>query len=363
MLITLVRSQLRTFVRDRPAFVLALVMPSFMAIFFGFIINTDAKPLKLGVVQLVGSETSEAITTALEDTKQIRVIRLKTESEARARIEDGAIGSALLIPDVSKPATLTILYDEKSIENLQRAAGAVDAFLQRYNLQLAGAEETLKLKVQGLRADSRLGSYDSVLPFILIFGVLMTAMGGLATRIVTQREAGIFKRLSATPLKPMDYLLSEVIARLFIALLQIAIVLGIGIFAYDATVAGNVGWIFLMAVIATLAFAGIGVVVASLSPSPEAVGGVTGGLTVLMVILGGPTTEIFPAAVKKIAEFLPMGPVQSGIRHVILDGTSPFGLDVSTLVLALWTILPVLLAARLFHFSPPLKSSRGARGT
>ncbi|MGH9194939.1 MAG: ABC transporter permease, partial [Acidimicrobiia bacterium] len=211
MLIPLLKAQLRMMLRDRGTLGVAFILPIGMALFFGLILQVTTKPVELGLVIGKPSPASDAFAGALVEAKDQRggrqfVVKPLRQSEIRRALEQGRIDVALVVPDVTEGSTVTLVYDETEAEELPRVAGPISVFVQRYNLQLVGASETLKLELKGLRAKEDLRGYNALLPAIIMFGVLFTNFGSLSQRLVRQREEGVMKRLNLTPLRPRTYL-------------------------------------------------------------------------------------------------------------------------------------------------------------
>lgn len=355
----------RSMLRDRGALAVALILPAGLALLFGMILRVNVKPSELGVI-LEGRDdpTAASFVSALKSARddrgnvQFHIAMLRSESEARKRFESDEIDAALLVPDLENGGKVTLLFDERNVERLQRISGPISAVVQTFNLRAVGGTERVRLAVRGLRADTGLGEYNGLLPMILMFGVLFGNFGYLAQKLVSEREQGVHKRLFLTPLRPRTYLLSEVSARMALAVVQTALILAIGVGVFDATIVGNPAWIFLLALIATVSFSSLAILVVSAAKSPEQAGGLTTTLSLILFFISGPgTSELFPDAVKRIGSLLPLGPVMTAMRTVVLDGKNPFSLNLGTVAVALWTLVPLALAPALFKFAAPRKGT------
>src|SRR5260221_8417032 len=74
---------------------------------------------------------------------------------------------------------------------------------------------------------------------MLGYGVANTAFSGLAISLVVRREAGILKRLRATPLPPAAYLASVLASTLVVFLLQTLALFVIGRTLFGTAVPGH----------------------------------------------------------------------------------------------------------------------------
>ncbi|HVF12049.1 MAG TPA: ABC transporter permease [Actinomycetota bacterium] len=359
MLGRLISSSLKTFSRDRQALFFTFGFPLVMALLFGIGVGAGLKPMKIVVVQESKDETSKGFVDMLESSKQFEISKARTEDVARRKIQEGRLGVAVVIPDLSAGGNIALLFDERSPERLQRTTSAINGALQTYNLKLANAPQKLHLEVKGIRADRGIGDFDFLLPTLVMLGVIFSSMTGAASRMATFREQGAFKRLIVTPLEPKTFLAGDLVSRAVIAIPQIGLILAVGKFAYDATVNGSAVWIFVLGVIGTITFASLGVLIANYAKTAEAAGGIASAISTLMLFLGGLFPEdLFPKRITDAVAYTPFPLITEKIRTVVLDATMPFGNDKETILLAVWLFGSLAIAARTFRFKEPSRRSK-----
>ena len=112
-------TDLRRRVRNRSAIIMAVVAPLALAVLFGLLIGgTDDFEIRLGVVDLDGSELSTEIREGLiaeTDDSPLVVEALDDEADARARVDDGELDVAIVLPaglgtaSADDPVELTVL--------------------------------------------------------------------------------------------------------------------------------------------------------------------------------------------------------------------------------------------------------------
>ena len=77
--------------------------------------------------------------------------------------------------------------------------------------------------------DSASLSYiDFLLPGILALAIMISAVIGLSTVLVTWRKQGVLRRLKLTPMPLWEFLVARVAASLTLALLQVAVLITFG---------------------------------------------------------------------------------------------------------------------------------------
>jgi len=195
---------------------------------------------------------------------------------------------------------------------------------------------------------------DVLLVGLFGYGAATTAFGGLAISLVIRREAGILKRLRATPLRPAVYLAAVLLSTLTTFALQSVALLGLGGLGFGASMPRN--WLgFAGAIVLGVAsFAGLGFGAAALIRSAEGVSAVVNVVILPMAFLSGsfgPTGD-FPAVLQAIADVLPLTYFLDIVYGVYLGGDSLFADPKALAIVLAWGIAGVAVAARRFSWVP-----------
>ena len=195
---------------------------------------------------------------------------------------------------------------------------------------------------------------DILLAGLFGYGAANTAFGGLAIVLVVRREAGVLKRIRATPLPPGAYLTAVLLSTLVNFALQAVGLLVLGGLVFDASMPAN--WLgFAGAVVVGVAsFAGMGLAAASLIRSAEGVSAVVNVVILPMAFLSGsfgPTRD-FPAFLQAIADVLPLTYFLDVVNGVYLDGDSLFADPKALAITLAWGAAGVLVALRRFGWMP-----------
>jgi len=195
---------------------------------------------------------------------------------------------------------------------------------------------------------------DVLLAGLFGYGAANTAFGGLAIALVLRREAGVLKRIRATPLSPGTYLTAVLLSTLVTFALQSVGLLVLGGLVFDASMPAN--WLgFAGAVVLGVAsFAGLGLAAAALIRSTEGVSAVVNVVILPMAFLSGSfgPTQDFPAFLQAIADVLPLTYFIDIVNGVYLDGDSLFADPKALLLTLAWGAAGVLVALRRFGWMP-----------
>jgi len=195
---------------------------------------------------------------------------------------------------------------------------------------------------------------DILLAGLFGYGAANTAFAGLAIALVVRREAGVLKRLRATPLPPATYLAAVLLSTLVTFALQSVSLLALGGLVFDASMPKN--WLgFAGAIVLGVAcFAGMGLAAAALIRSAEGVSAVVNVVVLPMAFLSGafgPTRD-FPAVLQAIADVLPLTYFIDIVDGVYLDGDSLFADPGALAAVLAWSAAGVLVALARFGWMP-----------
>ncbi len=140
----------------------------------------------------------------------------------------------------------------------------------------------------------------------LIIGI--TSLSSVPVIAATRREAGVLRRFSATPLRPLVYFLADILAPFLITLAGILLLALMGLSIYHIRFEGS--WPSLGAgiILSTASFFALGYAIAGIIPSARAAIVFGNAVVIPMNILSGALIplEVLPEGVKNIARFLPL---------------------------------------------------------
>ncbi|MGH3135473.1 MAG: ABC transporter permease [Gaiellaceae bacterium] len=195
---------------------------------------------------------------------------------------------------------------------------------------------------------------DVLLAGLFGYGAANTALAGLAIILVGRREAGILKRLRATPLPPTTYIGAVLASTLVVFALQSAGLVVLGTLAFDASLPAN--WLGFAGsiVLGVACFAGMGVGAAALIRSAEGVSAVVNVIVLPMAFLSGSfgPTEDYPAFLEAVANVLPLTYFLDVVYGVYLEGESLFADPTALAVVAAWGVAGLAVAMRRFSWTP-----------
>jgi ABC-2 type transport system permease protein len=194
---------------------------------------------------------------------------------------------------------------------------------------------------------------DFLVPGILALAVMSTSMTALAIGTGFERGYGVLKRLGSTPLGRPRLLAAKILAVLAVEILQAAVLVGVGyLLGWNPGGPGApalVGGALVAMVLGTVAFGGVGLILAgTLKPLVNLA--VVNALFVVLLLLGGmliPLSKL-PHWLAELSRLLPAAALADA-----LHGTLGHGVPVTTrdwAVLVVWAVGAPVVAAVTFRW-------------
>ncbi|MDQ6840111.1 MAG: ABC transporter permease [Actinomycetota bacterium] len=185
-------------------------------------------------------------------------------------------------------------------------------------------------------------------PGILALAVMSTSMVSLGIATGFERQYGVLKRLASTPLGRPALLGAKTVAILVVELLQTVVVVAVAL-ALGWDPSGNPALAVVAIVIATIAFAGLGLLMAGTLRAEVTLAGAN-GLYLVLLLLGGMVIPLsrLPAPLRTVARALPSGALSDALHASLAAGAVVPGR--AWVVLAVWALAAPLAAGVTFRW-------------
>jgi ABC-type multidrug transport system permease subunit len=195
---------------------------------------------------------------------------------------------------------------------------------------------------------------DWVLPGILGMNMMFSCLFGVGYVVVRYRKNGFLKRLRATPLRSIEFVIAQVASRLMLIMVITTFVYVGTKFFLDTRMEGSYLTLFLLALTGAIALLSMGLLVAARVTSEEFAGGLLNLLTWPMMLLSGVWFSLDGAEpwVRNVANVFPLTHVLNSARAVMLDGATLIDIAPALLSLALMSVVFLGAGAAMFRWRP-----------
>ena len=191
---------------------------------------------------------------------------------------------------------------------------------------------------------------EVLIPGVAGMGVLATTFTSLAFNLTLLRDEGVLKRIRGTPMPAGAYLAGLVGSAPLNALLQVVLVVVIGNLVYGVDWPQDPLLLAAFTLLGVVCFAALGVAFSHLIPNEDAAPAYTNAVFLPLIFISGVfySADDLPAALKAIAEALPLKHLIDGLSEAIVGGGGDVG--TAALVVAAWAAAGLFLAVRFFRW-------------
>ena len=350
-------SDLKMLVRNRQSLFWVLFFPLMFTFIFGLFFGKNNTVGTIAVINKSNTQIASGVASSLDQSKIFKIQTEDNLDKAKDEIKRGVTSAVVYIPegfgtvDPSSNKQIEIVYDPGS-QVYTTISGVVGQYLTAVNYQLQNSKPILTSTLQPV-TDRKLTYFDFVLAGVLGLALMQSSVIGIGVSMAQYREEKILKRITTTPVKSWKFILAEVLSRLVINLVQIAIILIVGKYLFDAHIYGNILIVIPVALTGAFLFQLVGFVVASFSKTADAAQGMATAVTIPMMFLAGVFFPIdsLPHWLYLIVQYLPLAPLLRIIRGVMLQSSSPFLEPKNAIILISWIVVALIVSIYKFKLS------------
>ena len=342
---------IQIFLRNKQYIIFSLILPILILGIVG-LNDGDSDPIDIGLVDNSKSNLSKQLT---EQLTMNNLFNVKEDSEDKLRedLVNGDLMIVLIIPDAmdieANNLNIKLLVDKSQVQFMQTIQPILNQSLLSIERQITGNTPMFKLVIEDVK--SRTLSYiDFLLPGIMAFMLMNLSIAGSGFNVVEFRRRGILKRLFVTPIKPIDFVIAIVIARMVIVLGQLSIIFSFALFILDANIVGSIFNLYFVIMLGVLMFLTLGFSLGSLAKSQESVGVMATIFIYPQLVLSGVffPLESLPLFIQPFAEILPLSLVADAMRSIANDGLQLFDIVRNFIGIALWIVIGMIISTKLF---------------
>ncbi|SNB56249.1 ABC-2 type transport system permease protein [Marinobacter sp. es.042] len=357
--------------RDRMTFGMIVMIPLLQLLLFGYAINTNIRHIPVGIVDFSQSGLSREIVQLVKAT-QVVEIRSYFESveKAQAAIASAEVRAVLIIPeDVdnrlarhqslgfgSPPAT-----DEETSQPIaQWIADGSDTIIASAIKSLRGMPlaELLDRPVNRvtptfevtLLYNPEQRTVVNIVPGLVAIILTMTMIMFTSAAIVRERERGNMEMLISTPVRPIELMIGKIIPYIFIGVIQVSIILGLGRVLFHVPVEGGLAQLAGVTFLFITASLTLGLVISTIARNQLQSMQMTVFVLMPSILLSGFVFpyEGMPVAAQYIAEALPATHFMHLVRGVVLRDVEVTNMASDVYWLALFTLGGLIVASLRF---------------
>jgi len=354
-------------VRSREGFFFTLIFPIILILLFGaifsgggisqttvYVQNLDSGPggtLFISALNSTSNNCSAAATSGL-CLRPVAADQNFSEYLSSKSVSDGIVipqGFSAAVAPMANQSFNIILYGNPTSTTSAVVSGITSQILNRFDLSEATGVHSVGITSR-TAASSAYKYIDFLIPGLIGFAALTSPMFALVNISSTYRRDKVFKLLSLTPLTKTEWLLSKIIWYIGTTVVSFLLMSVVGVYAFGAHIAVTWGIAIFLA-IGPFFFVSLGMLVGTISNSPESAAVVGNLVTFPMMFLSGTFFPVasMPMYLQGVAHVLPLYYMIDGLNNVMIYGNyGPALFDAGLLVVL--SVIVFALAVRFFRW-------------
>ncbi|HDD61101.1 MAG TPA: ABC transporter permease [Chloroflexi bacterium] len=282
-MLTIMRKELIHIVRDPKTLMLVIVMPVMMLALLGYAVTADIENIPLAVVDLSKSEASQGFIDRYWISGFFEITAYaESEKEILELIDSGIVKTGVLIPEGfgreidtggSSPVQFYIDGSNPTVaQAAQLAAETIgqvasqEIFIENLSKRIGGVDFKLPIDARiRFLYNPNMKRMDFWIPGLVAIILQIQSLLLTAFAIVREREQGTLEQLIVTPIKSWELMLGKILPFVAVALVNVALTVGVGMFWFGVPVAGSIPLLFGLSLIFLLGSLGLGVLISNIS--------------------------------------------------------------------------------------------------
>jgi ABC-2 type transport system permease protein len=351
--------------RDKSTLAIALMIPLFQLVLFGFLDQT-VHDLPTVVVDQSRSQASREFMDQLRATNTFDIEHVTGDPDAaRADIRAGRARVGVLIPPDfhdkltrQETAQVLVLIDGSDSTASSGALAAVNGLAAARNIAVVseraaalGASAAMPLEARPIILFNPAGrTANYIIPGLVAIMLQIVAMALAAVALVRERERGTLEQLLVTPIDPLGLMLGKLGPYLVVGLVEMALVLSAMRFGFAVPIRGSVLFLFAMALVYLLALLSMGLFLSTRAQNQAQAFQMAQMFLLPSIFLSGyifPSSGL-PAPLYWLGQLLPATHMIVIMRGVVLRDAGFLDLLPNVLAMAAMTVVLVGLSVRNF---------------
>jgi ABC-2 type transport system permease protein len=280
---TIVRKEVIHILRDPRTLGLVIIMPVMMLFLLGYAVSADVENIPLAVADLSKTDASRRFVERFQASGYFMITHsVESEDQVIQLIDEGIVRSGLYIPEdfgrkitTGESSPFVIYVDGSNPSVAQTAQLAAETISQSTSQEILVQQLSGVTSGKGIRLpiDARwrflynpnMRRMDFMIPGLVAVILQIQTLLLTAFAIVREREQGTLEQLIVTPIKSWELMLGKILPYVVVALLNVAMTVGVGYLWFGVEVAGSIFLLMVLSLVFLLGSLGLGVLISNIS--------------------------------------------------------------------------------------------------
>ena len=355
------RKELHQIARDRRTLMILLFVPAFFLLVYGYALSWDIRNIALAVEDRDRSPGSRSLVSAFTNSGYFELVAIvDSDAELTRLMDDNTARAVLVIPagmdrdlHAGRNVQVQVLLNGDNANTAARVMAYVMSIVQSESIRVRtefgpGAGMTLVSAQPRIWYNPQLRSALFLVPGLIAYIAMITAVVSTALSIVKEKERGTFEQVRMAPLGAPAFIAGKTIPYFFLSLASSLAIVLVARVLFDLPMRGS--WILMVGTLALFLIGalGLGLLISTIAETQQ----VAFQLALLSSFL--PTLMLsgfifpiaaMPTALQTITYLVPARYFLVALRGVVLKGIGLTIIWPQLVALAIYAIAVLGLAS------------------
>jgi ABC-2 type transport system permease protein len=324
--------ELRQIRRDRRTLLILVFVPAFFLFLYGYALNFDIRHVRLAVEDRDNSPQSRALVASFAHSDYFDLVaRVSSPAEIDALIDRGAVRAVLVVPATyaadlarGRAAEVQVIIDGDNANTATTVQGYVTAVLRAAAASGPAAAQASFIRVEPrVWYNPELRSTVFLVPGLIGFIAMITAVVSTALSIVREKESGTMEQVRMAPISTLAFITGKTMPYLVLSQIGATLIIVAAMVFFDLPMRGN--WLSLSLVVAVFLVGalGTGLLVSTIADSQQVAFQAAALIAMLpTLLLSGFIFPIasMPVALQYVTTIVPARYFLVALRGIVLKG-------------------------------------------
>jgi ABC-2 type transport system permease protein len=320
-----------------------------------YVQNQDTGPFTTPQMDVATQFVQALNGTDVNATWPINVQLVDPSENFTKYLADHSASDGIIIPAnfsldyISNASVSLTLYGNPAQSSSAIVSGTVTAIVNQFNLLRYGGRSIIGV-TQTTVNTGQTKYIDFLVPGLIGFSILVSPMFSMVNITSEYKKTKLFKQLSLTPLRKMEWLASKVIWYIILSAISFVLLVAVGVLLFDAHMTLTL-WLIPFLILGPMLFSSMGMLVGTVTKSVESASVLGNIITFPMMFLSGTFFPIstMPQYLQTFAHVLPLYYIVEGLNNVMVFGNYT-GALVDIAVTLVITLIVFVAAAKVFKW-------------
>jgi ABC-2 type transport system permease protein len=357
----IVRKEFRQIKRDKNILGVLLFIPALMLLMFGYALNFDVKHTSMAVYDEDRSSVSREFIQQFFTSEYFERVRtIESKSEINKFLDGEIVRAVLVVPssfskDIQRgrSTSVQVIVDGTNSNAAATVIGYINSIIQQYSLKVM-TESFIRMGKQNITLpldlqprvwyNPELRSAKFLVPGLIAFILMVTAVISTALAVVRERELGTMEQIMVSPIKPIELILGKTIPYTIISSIATISILILGYILFDVSIKGSIILLSFVTLIFLIGSLGVGLLISTLVETQQLAFMIAVIISMLPTfILSGFVFPIrnMPIIIQVVTYFIPARYFLVSLRAIILKGAGLSAFWDQALMLIIFAVIMI----------------------